>query len=189
MLRKSLVLACACGVTFSAQAAEVEIALTDQVIEGGFLTDAEVMGLPSSELSFGLLFSDDRDIVASAGLMVPALGEETLQVPVLVSFGARAYGALLADPSDDIFGLAPGVQARFALPTGIPLAVVGNFFYAPEILTFGDADDVLDFNVRLEAQFMERVAGFVGFRLLNFDRDDGEDDIVESIQVGARFAL
>lgn len=189
MLRKSLLILGACGITASAQAADVEVALTEDVIQGAFIMDAAPVGLPGSDLSFGLLFSDDRDIVLSSGLMVPVLTQDVGPGPITVRIGGRAYGALLADPSDDVFALAPGIEGRFALPTGIPTAVVANIFYAPDIVTFGNADDVVDFNTRFEAQFTERVTGFVGFRLLSFDRDVGEDDIVENFQLGIRVAF
>lgn len=196
MLRKSLaVLLCSCAAAFSARADDVELALTEETLQGTYITDGSMVGLGGSDLSLGLLFSDDRDIVLNAGLMVPGLGEDgmggdVMPGPITVRFGAKAFGALLADPSDDIFAIAPGVEARYAIPTGIPLAAVANFFYSPDILTFGNAEDVFDFNVRLEAQFVERATGFVGFRRLSFDRDGGgDDDIVEHIQVGVRFAF
>lgn len=195
MLKRSLVvLLCSCAATFGAQAADVELELTEETLQGTYITDGAAVGLEGSDLSLGLLFSDDRDIVLNAGLMVPGLGEgglgeDVMPGPITVRFGAKAFGALLADPSDDVFAVAPGAEARFAIPTGIPLTAVANVFYSPDILTFGNADDVLDFNVRLEAQFVERATGFVGFRLLSFDRESGDDDIVENILVGVRFAF
>lgn len=194
MLRRPLVLLSACGAAFNAQAAEVEIALTEEVIQATYITDGALVGLERSDLAIGLLFSDDRDIVVEAGLMIPGLGQgglaaDVIPGPISVRFGARAYGALLSDPSDDVFGIAPGAEARYTLPTGLPMTAVANVFYAPDIIVFGDADDIVDFNARLEVQFVERATGFVGYRLLTFDRDAGEDDIVENIQIGARFAF
>lgn len=185
MLRKAVVVLCVCAIPLGAQADEVELALTEDVLEGRYFMDADPLGLPGGNINFGLLFSDDRDIVASAGLIVPVLA----QGPFFLSVGGRAHGALLADPSDDVFALAPGLEGRFVLPGQIPGSVFTSFYYAPEILTFGNADDVIDFNIRYELPFTERFTGFVGFRLLNFDRDDGEDDIVEHVQIGVRFGF
>jgi hypothetical protein len=73
---------------------------------------------------------------------------------------------------------------------GPPMYIAGDFFYAPDILTFGDADRVIDFNVRYELQFLQNTTGFVGYHLLNFDRENGgDDDIVDSLNVGLRFAF
>ncbi len=84
-----------------------------------------------------------------------------------------------------MFGLAPGAEARYALP----MAVVANIFYAPEIITFGEADDILEFNVRYELQVASRAVGSVGYRLLDVDRDNGDDQAVENVQLGLRLAF
>ncbi len=140
-----------------------------RLVEGAARTDAaEIVAVGSRDGATAQAFADAYDIPRAHG----------------------SYAALLDDPDDDVFGLAPGLEARYALPFGTPMAVVGNIFYAPDILTFGDADDVLDFNVRFEVQFIPRAVGFVGYRLLDFDRDEGEDDeIVENVQLGLRFAF
>jgi YfaZ precursor len=104
---------------------------------------------------------------------------------------ARALIGLLDDPDDDVVGIAPGVAARARLPFGgPPMYIASDFFYAPDILTFGDADAVVDFNVRYELQFLQNTTGFVGYRLLDFDRDGGgENDIVNTVMVGLRYAF
>jgi hypothetical protein len=168
----------------------VELALTEETLQAAYFTDAGVVGLRGSSLALGLLLSDDRDIVASGMVMVPNILANAVPGPLSLTIGGKVYAAFLDDPDDGVFGLAPGVEARYALPFGTPMAVVGNIFYAPDILTFGDADDVLDFNVRYEVQFIPRAVGFVGYRLLDFDRDEaGDDEIVENVQLGLRFAF
>jgi hypothetical protein len=73
---------------------------------------------------------------------------------------------------------------------GPPMYIAGDFFYAPDILTFGDADAVIDFNVRYEVQFLQNTTAFAGYRLLDFDRESGGDDeIVDTLNVGLRFAF
>ena len=57
-------------------------------------------------------------------------------------------------------------------------------------MVFGDADNILDFNVRYELQVSSRAVGFVGYRLLDCDRDNaGDDQVVEDVQPGLRFAF
>jgi hypothetical protein len=70
------------------------------------------------------------------------------------------------------------------------MAIVGSLFYAPEIFTFGDADDVWDANARFEVRFLQNITGFVGYRFIDFDREEGGDDeVVNSFQFGLRFAF
>lgn len=172
---------------------QIEAAVTTETLRADFSTDAALIGLDGNRLGAGLLFSDDNDIVISGQLMAPGVLDQINIVPefLTLSIGGKVVAGLLADPDDDIVGVMPGAEARWLIPLfGLQTWVVGNIFYAPDILTFGDADDVLDFSVNYEVQFLENTAGFAGYRLLSFDRDEGgEDDIVDSLQVGVRFTF
>lgn len=168
----------------------VELAITDDTFEGRYFTDGGLVGLGGSSLVLGLLFSTDRDLVGQGQLMMPGLLRGWGPDFLTLSLGVKAHLGLLADPDEEVFDLAPGAEARIALPFDTPMAVVASVFYAPDILTFGDADSALDFNLRYEVQFLEHATGFVGYRLLEFDRDGGgDDDIVDSFQFGLRFAF
>ncbi len=170
---------------------QIELAVTDDTLQGRFLTDAGLVGLEGNTIGFGLLVSDDRDIVGSVEFLAPGVLRDLLPDFLQVSLGARGLVGFLDDPDDDVFGIAPGAAARVRLPLGgPPMYIAGDFFYAPDILTFGDADSVMDFNVRYELQFLQNTTGFVGYRLLDFDREDrGKDEIVDTFNVGLRFAF
>jgi hypothetical protein len=89
-----------------------------------------------------------------------------------------------------VVALAPGAQGRFGLPIEFPVYAVASIFYAPDILTLGDAERVLDLDLRLEAQVIENTVAFVGFREFRFDSDEGSDKkAANEFQVGARFAF
>lgn len=169
---------------------QLEVALTDDTLEGTFITHGGAVGLDHGSLALGLFLTTDRDLVGEAQLMTPGLLEDLTPDFLTLSLGAKAHLALLADPDDEVFDLAPGAEARVSLPFDTPMSVVASIFYAPDILTFGDADRVVDFNLRYEVQFLRRTTGFVGYRLLDFEREgDGKDDIVSGLQVGLRFAF
>lgn len=172
---------------------QIEVALTDETIRGDFSTDAGVIGLEGNRLGGGLLFSKDNDIVLSGQLMAPGVLNQINIVSdfLTLSVGGKVMAGLLADPDDEIIGLMPGVEARWLIPLfGLQTWVVGNIFYSPDIVTFGDADDILDFSLNYEVQFLPNTAGFAGYRLLSFDRDTGgEDDIVDALQFGVRFTF
>jgi hypothetical protein len=169
---------------------EIEVSLTDETLEGKYITDAGLVGLGGNTLGFGLLFSDDRDLVGSTELMAPGLLEQWLPPFISLSLGGKVYLGLLDDPDDDVFAIAPGAQARVDLPLDVPIGFVGRIFYAPDIVTFGDSDTVIEFDVRAEARFLEQTTAFVGYRVLNFEREAGGDDkIVNGIHAGLRFAF
>jgi outer membrane protein OmpA-like peptidoglycan-associated protein len=170
---------------------EIELAVTDDSLQGKFLTDAGLVGFDGNTIGFGLLFDDDRDIVGSVEFLAPGVLRNLLPDLIELSLGARGMLGLLTDPDDDVVGIAPGAAARVRLPLGgPPMYIAGDFFYAPDILTFGDADAVVDFNVRYELQFLQNTTAFVGYRLLDFDRErGGEDDIVNTLNIGLRHAF
>jgi YfaZ precursor len=170
---------------------QVEVALTNETVEGRFITGAGVVGVDRGSLGLGLFLSTDRDIVGDAELMVPGLLENLTPDFLSLSLGGKAQVALLTDPDDEVFGFLPGAEARLSLPFDTPMFVVASIFYAPDILTFGDADRIVDFNLRYEVQFLRHTTGFVGYRVIDFDREEQESDdtIVNSLQVGLRFAL
>ena len=169
---------------------EVELAITGDTFEGRYLTDGDMVGIDDSVLGLGFFFDTERNLVAQGQLMVPGLLQGMVPGFLTLSAGGKAHFAFLDEPDQEVFDLAPGAEARVGLPFGTPMAVVGSVFYAPDIFTFGDAESVWDLNLRLEVQFLQSTTGFVGYRVLDFDRDDGDDDtIVSSFQFGLRFAF
>jgi YfaZ precursor/EF hand len=168
----------------------IEVSLTDETLDGKYITDAGLVGLDGNTISFGLLFSDERDIVGSSELLAPGLIDQWLPAFLSLSLGGKAYLGMLDDPDDDLFALAIGAEARADLPLEIPMAAVGRVFYAPDIVTFGDSDTVLEIDGRFEVRFLPGTTGFVGYRLLNFEREgSGEEKIVNGLHAGLRFAF
>jgi hypothetical protein len=90
----------------------------------------------------------------------------------------------------DIFSLAPGVEARFTIPVKIPMYLTGKLFYGPEILTFGDAGNMYDFEARYEIGFFQRTIGFIGYRVLHYDvKRSNNPDVIDDIYVGVRISF
>lgn len=171
---------------------QIELELTNETVQGRYFTDAGMVGLGGNQLGLGVLFSEDRDFIGDAQVMATGLLDDFVPDFVELSFGGRAFVALLGDPSEEVAGLAPGATARVALPflEDVPLVAVGHVFFAPDILSFGEAEEVLDFGGRVEARLLERLTGFVGIRVLNFEREGGGDDtIIDGITGGARFTF
>lgn len=172
----------------SGNKSEFEVALSDDYIQGTYFPGGGLLGFDDALGQVGFYFSDERDLIGTLGLT-------TKPIPMFkegfsISAGARGYLALLADPNDDVFALAPGVQAQYALPffPERSLKAVGSLYYAPDILTLGDATDIIDLDVRLEGEVIPNIVGLIGYREFRFDSDEGSDTRAASeIQVGARF--
>jgi hypothetical protein len=170
---------------------QLELEGTEDTLTVRYLTSGGRIGLEGTELGLGLLVSTDRDIIGSGRILAPDLLDRFLPPNITLRLGGKAMMALLDDPSDEVFSVGPGVEARVALPflEATPVAGVGEVYYAPDILTFGEASRMFEFSGRVEVQFLESTVGFVGYRRLEFDRDGGDDTIVNNVMFGLRFAL
>jgi len=147
-----------------------EIWLSNDTLQLRYITGGERVGVSNSRASVGFFLSEDRDIVLDGELLFPAdldLGRLKLL------FGPRAYVALLDTENDDVLSLAVGAELRFDLDAKRDLAIVGNAFYAPDILTFGSADNLTDLSARAEMRLATQLTGFAGMRWFEFDLTDG----------------
>lgn len=131
-----------------------------------------------SDLDYGFLLSENRDIILSTALMFHTNLDV---VPGLtIDIGPQGYLALLsAVRKTDIFAVAFGADARYAIPflsSRWGIAAFGSAFYSPGVLTFGSAHNLYDFTAGGEIQFTPRLAGLAGYRWLKVTTV-GEPDV------------
>lgn len=150
-----------------------EITLSNRTLELSYLTDAGRFNLENSQLSGGLLLSEDRDVVGMVGVLVPT----DLRIGSFISIdvGPRAYLGLLQEENEDVMALAGGIQLRVDLLRSRELALVGSAYYAPDIVTFGSGDNVKDLAARAEARLTRRVVAYAGWRWFDINIP-GPDD-------------
>lgn len=179
------------GVCSFAQAGDLQLYVSEDALQLEYINDLKLMEMEGNKLSFGFFFDEDRDIIINSGLMVPGLLKDKLSIPLSFSVGAKAYIGLLTKPiTGDVFALAAGAGARLDIPIdiGMPMYVTADFFYAPSILTFGDADKLMDFTARFEVDVLPRATGFIGYRKLRFDLENrGDQDFDDAFHIGLRY--
>jgi hypothetical protein len=161
-----------------------EIQLSDETLQLRYIDTGDHLGIEGSRLTGAFFLSEARDVVLSAGLQMPAnidLG------PVTFTFGPQLYAALLDEENSDIMAMSIGTDVRLDLAPSLGLAVTGQAYYAPDILTFGSADNVVDLSARLEVGLADRLILFGGVRLFEFDLTEGEGDRTLQDEVFAGF--
>lgn len=166
-----------------------EIALSEDSMQLRYIRSRMQPGADNpneaGELGFGLFLNEQRDIVASANYFVEASELRMYRLSVMV--GPVAYAALLSLENNDVFALALGAEARYRLLRSPEVNIVGRAAYAPDILTFGSADNVWDVIARAEIPVTERVTGFGGYRLYEIDLLQGKRELEETVHLGLRF--
>ena len=166
-----------------------EVSLSNDTLEARYIDSGRRVGVEErSRVAAAFFLSEERDIVLYGDLMFPiTFGWDRLGM----SIGPRAYAALLDDENDDVLALSAGAEARFVLDRRSRLALAGSAFYAPDILTFGSADNLTDLSARLELGVASRVIVFGGMRWFEFDLIDGsgERTLMEEIFVGVGYTF
>jgi hypothetical protein len=160
-----------------------ELALSNDTLQLKYEASGQMVGVERTRLSGAFFLSEERDIVLSAGLAFPAdvdLGRLSIAV------GPQVYAALLEDENSDVMSVSVGAQLRLLLNQSMGLALAGHAYYAPDILTFGSADNLTDLSARVELGLAERVVAFGGMRWFEFDLTEGEGErtLQEELFVG-----
>ena len=164
---------------------EAEVYLSDQSLQGRYATGADLIGLPAAGLAVEAFINEEDDLLGAVELEFA--GRPAGTSPWTFSAGPKLYAANFdaIDFDDGFVAAAVGGTASYALPIQIPAQLTGQLFYAPKITSFGDADDVLDYIIRVEMEFLPQVMGFLGYRLLEADLDDGgERELDDNFHIG-----
>lgn len=165
-----------------------ELQLSNETLQLRYLSRGEQMGSDRSRIGGTFFLSEERDIVLSTDLMFPAQWDiERFSI----LFGPRVYAALLEDENNDVMSVAVGAEMRLMLHREMGLALSGQAFHAPDILTFGSADKLTDLSARIELAVAPRVVVFGGMRWFEFDLVDnqGERTLQEELFVGFGYRL
>lgn len=162
-----------------------EIAVSNDTLQLRYVgKDGAVGG--GGQLTGAFFLSEQRDIVLSAGALFPAsldFGGLSLR------FGPQAYAALLEEENNDVMAMSVGAEVRFVLNERMGLALSGQAFYAPDVLTFGAADSLTDLSARAELQVAPQMLAFGGMRWFEFDlvEGGGERTLQEEVFVGVGY--
>ncbi len=158
--------------------------LSDEVLFAQFERSGKRYGLDRSRVHLGFLHSEERDSVFQTGLSIDASFTKSFRL----SFGTRAYVALLNLENMDAFAAALGAETAYKLPfKALPLEFGASFYYAPDVLTFGAGDRTLDAQVDVTLPVRSQFSVFGGFRFLQVDTRPDDREIDNRVHLGVRW--
>jgi hypothetical protein len=161
MLRKIFAISLM-SVTTLAAADTLDIGLGNHAAQFKYGVPSTLAG--KSEMYAELMYNDVNSIVGGAGLLV---ANDELKAPGLtIGIGAKVVAATIKDtPSRrNTSAVALGAQVRYELPVERRVAFAGEFYYAPEIITFGDAKQYQQYGARAEFSVSPQVQVYAGYR-------------------------
>lgn len=161
---------------------------SQDALQVNYLTRSPIANI-GTDVDYGLLFSDNRDLVGSAALLF----HTNLNVVPHLRFnvGPQAYLAKLDTLNSGAFAVAISANARYELLPRYGVAAFGTAAYAPHVLMFGSARNITDFSAGAEVRFARHFYALGGYRWFNFKfpRGTPDDRIVNSVFVGLRWEL
>ena len=135
----------------------------------------------------GLSHKDDGWFVAASAYVTDI--NERLGKGVIFGLGGKLYGYSLDDSED---GAGVGLGGFIDVPiSGFPgVEVSAQLYYAPDILTSSDTDNILDASVSIGYRIIPTAKVYVGVRTVEFELDDGGDvDLDSGAHIGLQIAF
>jgi hypothetical protein len=151
-----------------------EIALSNDTLQLRYVGREGAVGA-GGQINGTFFLSEERDIVLSGAVLFAGDLPDNLNFGrrLTLRFGPQVYAALLEEENNDVMAMSIGVEARFVVNRRMGLAISGQAFYAPDILTFGSADSLTDLSARAELQVAPQLMVFGGMRWFEFDLTEG----------------
>lgn len=151
----------------TAVAHEIDLSLNEDALRFSYAT---VVG-DGLRIDGGLLTDSDEGEVFHAGLQV--VGDAAQGGQKLTGGLGGRFAYLDGDGSKrEGYALGLGGSVRWAVPRYNRFAVTGELYWAPDILTGGDAEEYVDGTVRVGYSVTRQADVYLGARYVSADYDD-----------------
>ena len=143
-----------------------------------------------TNLELGALYTESGDLMGRAGIALQT--DAGSDIPGL-TFGlsVRLYGVSLDAPEANLIAAAIGGSSLYRIGGALGrVAVIGHLNYAPDIITFGDAENLMETGARVEYQVSPGAAAYIGYRLIRIDvKGSGNAELDNSGHLGLRMSF
>lgn len=162
----------------------IEAYLSEDALQVFYGREMEVGDFGRNEVRAGVFFNEDRDLIGMADMLFN-IGTPERRPYWSLEAGPRAYGALLTVESQDVFAIGLGGRLSYYIGRSRNSWVSLTAFYAPDIVTFGNADNIKDVAISAETRLSDTTSVFVGYR--NFELDlEVDREVDDNVHIGIR---
>ena len=168
-------------------ARSIDINLADDAAQFKYNTLVGATNYGRTEMEVGFLFNEDDNMLGEIGLLV--IDEAGSKTPGLELGVGPKFWFGDADKTDvQISGIGLGGQLRYK-NMNMPRVVYGaGLFFAPSIVSFIDAEQILEYDARIEYELLPTANVYLGYRNIEADIKNRKDvEIDESVILGLRF--
>lgn len=168
---------------FGAVAGKLDLNISDEAFLVRF-TNATSGG---AQVDYGLLHQEDDIYIVSLGLHL-ADNAGTEDTPFQVGIGGRLQFIDTEEPSGGV--LAIGAWGRYSFPSANRFALTGHVHFAPDVTSFGDVSQFLEYGLRAEYEVLRNGSLYLGYRKIEADFDIAEDvDLDKGLHFGMQFSF
>ncbi|MEM7563245.1 MAG: YfaZ family outer membrane protein [Pseudomonadota bacterium] len=153
---------------------DFEAALSSETAQFTFRSDSSLIGWGGSDLVLGFFYNEEDDFVLQGSLL--QMRQASAENPLTLGVGVKAYLGRL-DNGDDILALGIGGQIRYTVPGTMPMAIYLQGHYAPEITSFSDSEEVVDYQLGFQIEALPQTIAFVGVRHLEIDNGSSDYEL------------
>ncbi len=169
----------------------VDINLNNKTAQFQYIATTGSSTQGNTDLHAGLLYNNANSVLVNAGLMVT----NNLSGAPGLAIGAGVEG-LVATIKDvpptryNASAVALDVLVRYTLPAASQVSFVGDVHYAPNIITFGDADRFRQLGARVEFELAPQTMLYAGYRQVRFGlKNKPNATLDDSINIGLRISF
>ncbi len=168
--RLLLILTFSLAVNAQLHANDFEAALSSETAQFTFRSDSSLIGWGGADLGLGLFYNEESDFVAQVELI--ARRQASSGAPLTLGVGVKAYAGRIDETGDEIFALGIGGEIRYTFAGVMPMSIYLRGYFAPEITSFGDTEEVSDYVLGLQIEVLPQTSAFVGMRHIEVDSED-----------------
>ncbi len=190
MLNRIIAILAMAVVFNQAQAKGLDLRLSDKTAELIYLTESSTFGYGGADMGLGFFYNDADDVMFSASMMVTGHGAGNNRA-LKFGVGVKLLGAELDEPDLTAAALAVGGQIRYVFPSTTPFALLAEGFISPDITSFSDAEQMLEYRFALELEVTPSARAYLGYRKIEFDMTNGLKDyeMDDEVHLGVRLAF
>ncbi|WP_065089440.1 YfaZ family outer membrane protein [Acidihalobacter prosperus] len=169
----------------AAMANGLDFQLGNHTAQLQFYTGSSALGYSGGIVGFGGFVNSRHDVMANASVKVEGLAAG--ETPLSFGLGVKAYAGSIDKPNDNVGAIALGGLVKYTIPYRMPMAVVLEGYYAPDITTFGQGKSFSDLSLDYQIEVTPGATAYAGYRVLQTDlKNYGEYKLDNALHVGIR---
>jgi hypothetical protein len=165
----------------------IDFNLRDNSVQLQYIAPMGRDTLGSSEVHAGFLYTSDQDRYGDIGLLVQG---EVGDGGSGVIAGVGLKGIVARVDVNDVGAIALGGQVRFGVPSVSRLSIIGQLYFSPNIVTYRDAERVIEAGARVEYELIPQASAYLGYRRIAFNLISKSDIVLDTgFHAGVRMSF